>query len=67
MLFGDSFNDLLVDFVIPVLQKGQDKHFSLKGIDLEVPEEVLKDLLALGVEQEGGKFNDEFFYFFGKL
>ncbi len=67
MLFGDSFNDFLVDFIIPVLQKGQDENFSLKGIDLEVPEEVLKDLLTLGVEQEGGKFNDEFFQFFGKV
>ncbi len=67
LLFGDSFDDLLVDFVVPVLEKGQDEHFGLKDIDLEVPEKVLKDLLALRVEQKGRKLNDKLFQFLGKL
>lgn len=65
LLFGDVLYNFLIDLIVPVRKQCKCKCLSLKYINLEVPEQVFKYMLALGVEQIWTELDNKLFQFPG--
>ncbi len=51
--FIDVRNEFCENFVVPILQKDDDKWFCLKNVDFEVSQKIFNDFLAFFIQQIG--------------